>query len=340
MVITFVQAQEAIAETQKRLLTSNDIVSRTQQPYYHSHPSVPPVLTEFKRIITEIRTYASSLINELGVQPAGSTTQDFRAGAFFHGVLLGLVMSSFGIGECAESTYILAEQLVRKEKQNLLFVSLLLPARSTGMEMGHALLIANIRECTEEMRQAETLSQLLCVLPGEAIVADAFLGLCYSPQNGFPLEMRQYIDAYGGQERITSIQHFYNFSKTVLTDLQLKAVSLIKKMRDEHSIVTQKPFDLSTLYTLSEDTRLLEMLKEKTPLLFSGYRDDDYYVYALATLSKKTDWLAALQLKAYLPEGSVTFFRGPTNPQKQSVIIHHINETPISCRIDSFNKRI
>lgn len=106
------------------------------------------------------------------------------------------------------------------------------------------------------------------------------------------------------------------------------------------SIVTQKPFDLSTLYTLSEDTRLLEMLKEKTPLLFSGYRDDDYYVYALATLSKKTDWLAALQLKAYLPEGSVTFFRGPTNPQKQSVIIHHINETPISCRIDSFNKRI
>jgi len=340
MFITLTQVQEAIAEVQKKLLTSNDIIPRASQPYYHSHPSVPPVLTEFKRIITEIRTYASGLINELSVQPAGSTTQDFREGAFFHSLLLGLVMSSFGIGECAESTYILAVQLIKKEKQDLLFVSLALPARSTGMEMSHGLLIANVRECTEEMIQAETLSQLLLVSPANAIIADAFLGLCYSPQNGFPLEMRHYIDAYGGQERIINIQHFYNFSKTVLTDLQLKAVSIIKKMRDEHSIATQKPFDLSKLHALSEDTRLLEMLKEKTPLLFSGYRDDDYYVYALATLAQKSDWLAALQLKAYLPEGSVTFFRGPANPQKQSVIIQHINESPVAYHIDSFNKRI
>ena len=316
MTVTLAQVQEAIAEVHKKLLTSNDIIPRASQPYYHSHASVPPVLTEFKRIVTEIRAYAAGLINELGIQPAGSTQQDFREGAFFHSLLLGLVMSSFGIGECAESTYKLAEQLVKKEKQNL------------------------FKECTKEMIKAETLSELLLVLPDTAIVADAFLGVCYSPKNGFPLEVRHYIAAYGGQERIMDRQHFYNFSKTVLADLQLKAVSIIKKMRDEHRIATQKPFDLSTLHALTEDTRLLEILKENTPLLFSGYRDDDYYVYALATLSQKSDWLAAIQLKAYLPEGSVTFFRGPANPQKQSVIIQHINEAPVAYRIDSFNKRI
>ena len=340
MTVTLAQVQEAIAEVHKKLLTSNDIIPRASQPYYHSHASVPPVLTEFKRIVTEIRAYAAGLINELGIQPAGSTQQDFREGAFFHSLLLGLVMSSFGIGECAESTYKLAEQLVKKEKQNLFFVSLILPARSIGMEISHGLLIANVKECTKEMIQAETLSELLLVLPDTAIVADAFLGVCYSPKNGFPLEVRHYIAAYGGQERIMDRQHFYNFSKTVLADLQLKAVSIIKKMRDEHRIATQKPFDLSTLHALTEDTRLLEILKENTPLLFSGYRDDDYYVYALATLSQKSDWLAAIQLKAYLPEGSVTFFRGPANPQKQSVIIQHINEAPVAYRIDSFNKRI
>ncbi len=109
-------------------------------------------------------------------------------------------------------------------------------------------------------------------------------------------------------------------------------------MREEHAIAIQKPFDLTELRALSEDTRLLEMLKEKTPLQFSGFRDDDCFVYALATLSGKSDWLAAIQLKAYLPEGSVTFFRNPLNPQKQAVIIRHINETPIAHCIDSFNE--
>lgn len=338
MIVTLTQMQTTITEVQKKLLTSNDITPRSEQPYYYNHPSVPPTLTEFKRIVTEIRIYAARLIHELGVQHAGSVKQDFTEGKVFHSLLLGLVTSSFGIGECAESMYKLAELLIKQGCHDFLFISLALPASSKGMEVTHGLLIANIPDWTAEMGKAETLEKLLVTLPETAIVGDAFLGASYSAHSGLPLAMRDYLRAYGGQERIRSVFHFYNFSKTLLANLQLKAVNIIKRMLEERAIATQKPCELTGLLSLSEDTRLLEILKEKTAIQFFGFRDDNYFVYACATLSGKSDWLAAIKLKAYLPEGSMTFFRGPENPTKQSIIIRHINEAPVSHCIDRFNE--
>lgn len=198
MIVTVAQVQEAIIEVQKKLLTSNDIVPRAQQPYYHSHPSVPPALTEFKRIVTEVRMHVARLVHELGIQRAGSTTQDFAEGSLFHSLLSGLVTSSFGIGECAESTYKLAEQLIKQGCHDFLFISLILPASSRGMEITHGILIANVSDFTADMGRAETLGELLLSLPETAVVGDAFLGCSYSPRSGFPLVMSDYLAAYGG----------------------------------------------------------------------------------------------------------------------------------------------
>ncbi len=332
--------QECIVEVQRQLLTSNDLVLRAEQPFYHSHSSVPPILTEFKVILTELRMYAAKLIHELGVQRIGSMDADFSEGTFFHSYLLGLTIASFGIGECAETTYKLVERLIKKGGRDFLFISLKFPNRAMGMEMSHGLLIANvpnIRESIERVASAATLEELLGMLPENAIVGDAFLGVSYLPKEGFPQAMQDYLAAYGGQECITQVFHFYNFSTNVLSNYQIRAVNIIKRMREEQRVSTQKPLDLNKLTQLSEDTRLLEMLKEKTPLPFIGYRDDDYFVYALSSLNSKSEWRAAMRLIAHLPNGSVTFFRGvPQDSNKQSIAVRKINIGEVAYKIDSY----
>lgn len=337
MQIKIEQMQEGVDEVKRLLLTSNDLVNRSAQPYYYGHTSVPPFLTEFKIILTELRAYAAGLIHELGVQRIGSMDVDFSEGGFFHSYLLGLVVASFGIGECAESTYKLAERLIKKGAKDFLFVSLILPSRSIGMEVSHGLLVANVREISERITNSATLGELIAALPDTAVIGDAFLGISYLPKSGFPLEMSEYLSAYGGAERITQVFHFYNFSANVLSNFQLKAIAIIKKIQEEQKISTQKPIGLNRLTKLSEDTQLLKMLKEKSPLPFVGYRDDDFYVYALASLTNKTEWCAAIKLRAYLPQGSVIFFRGaPQELNKQSVVIRQINVSEVAHRIDEY----
>ncbi len=109
-------------------------------------------------------------------------------------------------------------------------------------------------------------------------------------------------------------------------------------MREEQKVSTQKPLDVSRLTQLHEDTRLLEILKEKTPLPFIGYRDDDYFVYALSSLNNKSEWRAAMRLMACLPHGSVTFFRGAPegSNNKQSIVVRKINVSEIAHQIDAY----
>lgn len=338
MQVTTELMQECVVEVQRQLLTSNDLVSRAEQPFYYGHLSVPPILTEFKVILTELRMYAAKLISELGTQKMGSVDVDFSEGTFFHSYLLGLTISAFSIGECAETTYKLSERLIKRGGRDFLFVSLHLPNRTSGMERSHGLLIANVRELSERITHATTLEELLRALPDNAVVGDAFLGISYSPKDGFPIEMLDYLRAYGGLESIAQVFHFYNFSPTVLSNYQILAVNIIKKMREEQRISTQKPLDLSRLTQLNEDTRLLEILKEKTPLPFIGYRDDDYFVYALSSLNNKSEWRAAMRLAAYLPHGCVTFFRGATEGggNKQSIVVRKINVSDIAHQIDAY----
>ncbi len=218
MQVTLEQMQECVVEVQRQLLTSNDLVSRSQQPFYYGDLSVPPILTEFKAILTELRMYAAKMIPELGTRRIGTVDVDFSEGTFFHSYLLGLTISAFGIGECAETTYKLSERLIKKGGRDFLFITLRLPNRTVGMEVSHGLLIANVRELSQEITHATTLAELLRALPENAVVGDAFLGISYLPQDGFPVEMLDYLRAYGGQESIAQVFHFYNFSPTVLSN--------------------------------------------------------------------------------------------------------------------------
>ena len=58
-VLSVLAVQRLIDEVRAELLISNDIVSRIEHPYFHSHPSVPKSLQNFKKKLSEYRSAIS-----------------------------------------------------------------------------------------------------------------------------------------------------------------------------------------------------------------------------------------------------------------------------------------
>lgn len=293
--ITQEELKKLIAKTKSVLLTSNDLAPRTIYPYYYGHPSAPDELTIFKTIITEYRSVSSEHIHKLGKQQMGQVTVDFSTMNIQHLLLGGIVSASFGWGDCGECVSKLASEIILADCGDLLFVILDLPNAQHGMEKTHFLLVTNMKK-PPTLPKETTLEALLAHLPDDAIVADPFLGLCFSPKD-IPNELKHYIKAYGNQAQVTEAIHMFNFTRNVLIDSFLP---LAKKIVIDTRAAMKNVYSLEgkTRVENQEYTLLVKKLSHKTGLVFQVYQDKSKKTDMVALIQNKTDRQASIEVIA------------------------------------------
>lgn len=320
--------QRHVEHVQTLFLTSNDIVNRTQYPFYHSHQSVPNTLKHFKSVLTQYRESTSNLVAELGTKIVGTQPQDYQKGTPHHIVVGSLATASLGIGECSESMMKLAESLIVSHGcVDIMFVSFSHNAAKTGMETTHSFIVANIKTLPSTMKLDMSFQDFMTCLPDSAIVGDAFLGESYKPNN-IPDSVASYFKAYGGNPGLGMVFHLYNFSLNTLGGYVNKAVRIVNKIQHKGVMPFEDNFSEADMNAV-EDTILIQRLKEELALNFSGIKDNQHYVFAKANLNNKTDLKKALHVQILLGSTHVTFFKNNASNQKQ-VVIRKLNEKKIA----------
>lgn len=299
--IALPELQHLIEKVKSTLLTSNDIVPRALCPYYHSHPSVPPVLTLFKGLLTQCRAVSDPLVNALGRKQTGSDVTDYTSGQFSHELVANLTSCCFGIGDCGEMVHKLAAELILAGCGDLVFITLRLNKSSPGMEMGHQILIANMPKPSFHSQHEMQLQDFLKTLPATALVADPFLGVCFQPPT-LPRTIIDYLKAYGGSAILWRPPvHIFNFSASVLTQHYLiHAGKIAKQMKDKGLLDTEKLYDTQQLTAIhpEENPALVTRLNEMTALKFTAYKTPDIFVHAIAEIESKTQRKHAILLLA------------------------------------------
>jgi hypothetical protein len=234
--IALEELQSLIEKIRRQVMTSNHVVDRAKQPYYHSHDSVPQELITFKEILSSYRKVTSELIDKLhnaclykGCLPSHADWNDLSSGSFYNHFISSLVVSSFGIAECAECSTILSTALVRNGFGDLAFVGINFPKASQGMEMGHQFLITNLSKMPVFHRGKVTCDELFASLPEDAFIGDAFLGISFSPKNVSKV-FQDYVQAYGGATKVSSFRHQYNCRRNFFTNHLLIAKDVKQKL--------------------------------------------------------------------------------------------------------------
>lgn len=329
--------RSSIDEIRSNLLTSDDIVSRILHPNYMpflGNAEVPKELHEFKQFLYQVRSAISEHVKRLPTINVGGLIFNFSEIAFPHKFVYGLATAYFGIGECGECTFKLAENLIPKNFRNYLFVELQFTNAKPGMEPAHSLLITAPEVFNmPPILRGSSLENLLAKLPSNAIVADAFLKEAFGVKEKIPQRMIDYFKAYGGNVEVVHIDPIMNYPNGMLNLYQGFVSRVVNALRYDQGIASQQPIKLlSGCIKLGYDTRLLEMLKEMLKLEFCGYRDDNFYVYAVALINNPENMKAAIQARSILPQGAVTFFRD--SPQSTSVVVNGINLPEVSSHID------
>lgn len=329
--------RSSISEVRSKLLTSDDIVSRIQHPNYMpflGNAEVPKELHEFKQFLYQIRSTISVHVKNLPTINVGGLVFNFSQIDYPHKFVYGLATAYFGVGECGECTYKLAENLIPKNFRNYLFVELKFANAQPGMEPVHSLLITapDIIDMSQIFR-GSSFESLLAALPSDAIVADAFLNEAFGARDKIPQRMLDYFHAYGGKVEIAHIDPIWNYPDGMLYIYQGFVDKVVAATRNNQNVASQQTINfLSGCTKLDYNTRLLEMLHELLKLEFCGYRDDNLYVYAVALINNPESMKAAVQIKSILPQGNVTFFRD--SPQSTSVVLSGINLPEVAGNID------
>lgn len=174
---------ELVDEVSQQLLTSNQIIPRSNCPYYLYGPKTPKELTAYKTLIVDYRSSSATLIAERCVPNPASIWSDFSFGSFFHRFVGSLVVAHFGIGECAECSAILAIKLVLHGYGDITFVGITFPEAKEGMEQTHQFVIANLHEQPQKQKSDISIYDFFKTLPEDVIIGDPFLGLCFTPKN-------------------------------------------------------------------------------------------------------------------------------------------------------------
>lgn len=242
-IINLEEMNKLIGKVQSSLLTSNNIVSRIEHPYYWGHASIPESLVQFKKLLEVYRKKCSDLIAELDKQalfkyflsPAADFN-DLSNGSFFHSIVLHLIVSEFRIGDCGECSTRLAIELAKAGYGDLAFVSIKFTAAKKGMETHHQFIVANLPKAPVcPLDEKFSVEQFFSSLPNNAIVSDAFIGLCFAPQH-IAEAFKSYIKAYGGTAVIASFRHFYNLAPKSFNGY-LEVASQIKTILESKQVL-------------------------------------------------------------------------------------------------------
>src|SRR4051794_35560223 len=103
--ITIENLQELIEESQNDFLTSHNIIDRTKYPYYHTHPTVPKSLINYKKRLEVYRQQNEILVAKNPALPLPNAPVDWRTfskGTFAHQFCVSLATALCGIGDCGE----------------------------------------------------------------------------------------------------------------------------------------------------------------------------------------------------------------------------------------------
>lgn len=209
--ITQALMSELTAETYRSIVSSHRLISRIEQPYYHSEASVPLELVEFKRRLTALRTQSLALTLARYAGESDPLGQRYDSPQSFACSFTGsLAVAGLGLGECGECATKLAANMLVRGFGNITFLQFKFTNARAGMEQGHQLIIANISQAQmSALRKSKETDFLKFMgsLPADAVVGDAFLNICFTP-SAIPQLMRDYITAYGGAATINGVNHF------------------------------------------------------------------------------------------------------------------------------------
>lgn len=275
-VISLEKMNELIKKVQSNLCTSNNIVNRIEYPYYYAHTSVPESLAQFKKTLEIYRKRCSDLITEVDKQALFkdflSPVADFNNlsnGSFFHSFVLHLIISGFRIGDCGECSTQLAIELANAGYGNLAFVSIKFTKAKEGMENYHQFVVANLMKAPACQADEKTsVEQFFSSLPRDAIIGDAFLGLCFSPHH-IAETFKSYINAYGGSAVVVNFRHFYNLSNRSFNGY-IEVASQIKSMLETKKLLPA----LDKFSAL--DSKKIGAKKETLTLPISSSKSRDY----------------------------------------------------------------
>lgn len=316
-----------IEKVQMNLLTSNDVVDRTRYPYYHSHPSVPSALVKFKNELIQLRTCSSELLQELPLSAELRTQfhDPNNAESFGHFFIGALAVASLGIGECAESAIKLTEKLILAGYKNLFIVVISLTDSKPGMEKTHDFVVAHPN--LVGINQRMPVDEFFKTLPTDAIIADAFLGVTFTPGNPHPL-FQAYLKAYGGTANLLLCHHLFNFTPKSLESLHFIAHILAGAIKNKHPHLLPKYADYDTQNVHLIDPgyipELLKVLNITTPLLFRGYLNKkSYQLDAVAIVDDDLDKNAARKINKAL-DGQGEFVK-LSHSEKNAFILPGIN---------------
>lgn len=295
---------ELIDEVQKDFLTSNNIINRTECPYYYNHPAVPKSLIIFKKRLTAYRQQSEHLVAEhpdLNLPNSPVPFRSFAIGTFAHQFSLNLATALCGVGDCGECAAKLALALIQGGYRNVAYVAISFLEAKKGMEQFHAFAVTNLPSYFAfSSNNTISVYELFKALPSEAIIGDAFLGLTFSPRR-IPDAFTSYMGAYGGKANVIQFQHFYNYpSNSITFNGYLEVAKSVAK-----KIKLKRPSLVEDLYILEEklkinDTTLTILLKEKSKLPFFAVRDNEYKVDAIVELNTQEERSIAAGLQRSL----------------------------------------
>lgn len=289
---------QLIRKIQSYILTSNDIIPRTTCPYFYDNPAIPKALINFKLRLQEYRAISSTQIAAIGQLPLASNMLpmmgDFSIGSFSHAFVGALVVASFGIGDCAECSARLVIEMLANGYGNFTFMGIRFPNAKHGMETTHQFILANLAK-SPERRASSSVYDFFRTLPEDTVIGDPFLGLAFRP-NDIPAEFKAYIDAYGKNTEIIQCFHLCNMGPRFLQHYLSVTTKITKELQSQQRLPDEKVCDLSKKIPIA-DTSLIALLKEKTPLLFFGIRDEDYKVDAIVEIKNKEQQIIALTLQ-------------------------------------------
>lgn len=304
--ITEQKLEKLIDEVQKDFLTSNNIINRTECPYYYHHPSVPKSLIIFKKRLGTYRQQNELLVAKHPDLPLPNTPfewRNFSIGTFAHKFSLNLATALCGIGDCGECSAKLMLALIQGNYGNAAYVEIKFLEAKEGMEQCHSFIATNLPtplSFSSNNTASFSVYDFLKELPPQTIIGDAFLGLTFSPDK-IPDTFIRYINTYGGKTELTAFQHFYNyFSKSITFSGYLAVAEKVAK-----ELKLKQPLFEEDSYTLEEkikieDTTLITLLKTKSKLSFFGVRDNQYKVDTIVELNTMKDRSVVVKLQRSL----------------------------------------
>ena len=234
-----------VSKIHSLLLTSYHMVDRIKHPQYIGKTDVPEALAQFKLKLTTYREKTSALIIRLNESDGFKrglykyqNCDDLSEGSPYHGLLLELVLASFGIGECGECASRLMVELSCTGYSDFAKVAVFFPSSPHGAEKLHSFVIANLSKPPSFPAGLKViLPMLLTSLPEEALILDPFLELCFKP-NQMPEKFHQYLKAYGEVTELQFFHHFYNVSKTLFKPYLLLAEEIKAILISENALAS------------------------------------------------------------------------------------------------------